>query len=193
MIRNFGNTTDTWVPLTIRSLLPPEACVVKAGETVPKLGIKLLEANVENSSGVFEASNSLVARGAEALWVGCDMTVNVTLDSVLAAGKRGRVPVFTNQPPNASRGALFDLGANYREVGRLTGDMGVKILQGADPAKRAATYVVQVFGGEEPSRIPFETFARIHLDINRALAKKLGIAIPTDLVGPNAEARTAQG
>ncbi len=119
-----------------------EACVVKARETVTRLGLKLLEANVENSSGVFEASNSLVARGAEALWVGCDVTVNVALDSVLAAGKRGRIPVFTNQPPNARRGALFDLGANYREVGQLIGAMGVMILQGADPAKIPVRNVV---------------------------------------------------
>lgn len=111
-----------------------EACVVKARQSAPQLGLQLLEANVENSAAVFEASSSLVARGAQALWVGCDMTVNVALDSVLAAGKKGRVPVFTNQPPNARRGALFDLGANYREVGKLTGAIGVKILQGTDPA-----------------------------------------------------------
>jgi ABC-type uncharacterized transport system substrate-binding protein len=146
-----------------------EACVIKARETAPKLGIKLLEANVDNSSGVFEASSSLVARGAQVLWVGCDMTVNVALDSVLAAGKKGRVPVFTNQPPNASRGALFDLGADYHEVGRLTGDIGVKILQGADPAKIPVKNVVpeslwlntEVLAGlKEPWQIPESVAAR---------------------------------
>jgi len=119
-----------------------EACVIKARETAPKLGIKLLEANVDNSAGVLEASSSLVSRGAQALWVGCDMTINVAVDSVVAAAKKGRVPVFTNQPPNARRGALFDLGADYREVGRVTGVIGVKILQGADPRKIPVKNVV---------------------------------------------------
>ena len=146
-----------------------EACVVKARETVTRLGLKLLEANVENSSGVFEASNSLVARGAEALWVGCDVTVNVALDSVLAAGKRSRIPVFTNQPPNARRGALFDLGANYREVGQLIGPIGVMILQGADPAKIPVRNVLPkslwvnteaLKGLKEPWQIPEAVVAR---------------------------------
>lgn len=146
-----------------------EACVIKARETASKLGIELLEANVDNSAGVFEASSSLVARGAQALWVGCDLTINVALDSVLAAGRNGRVPVFTNQPPNASRGALFDLGANYREVGRLTGIIGVKILQGADPAKLPVKNVVPkslwlnteaVKGLKEPWHIPKALLAR---------------------------------
>jgi len=118
------------------------ACVLKARESARELGIKLLEANVDNSAGVLEASSSLVSRGAQALWVGCDMTVNVAVDSVVAAAKKGRVAVFTNQPPNARRGALFDLGADYREVGRLTGVIGVEILQGADPRKIPVKNVV---------------------------------------------------
>ena len=170
-----------------------EACVVKARETAPKLGIKLLEANVENSSGVFEASTSLVARGAEALWVGCDMTVNVALDSVLAAGKRGRVPVFTNQPPNAKRGALFDLGANYREVGRLTGAMGVKILQGTDPVKIPVTNVVPeslwvntvaLKGLKEPWQIPAAVLARAEVIVDKkGVHEKSAVTIPRALAG----------
>lgn len=170
-----------------------EACVVKARETAPKLGIKLLESNVENSSGVFEASTSLVARGAEALWVGCDMTVNVALDSVVAAGKRGRVPVFTNEPPNARRGALFDLGANYLEVGRLTGAIGVKILQGADPAKIAVRNVVPknlwinteaLKGLKEPWQIPAAVLAQAEVIVDRkGVLERAAVTIPRALAG----------
>ena len=170
-----------------------EACVVKARETAPRLGIKLLETSVENSSGVFEASTSLVARGAEALWVGCDMTVNVALDSVVAAGKRGRVPVFTNQPPNAKRGALFDLGANYREVGRLTGAIGVKILKGADPTTIEVRNVVPkslwvnteaLKGLKEPWQIPAAVLARAEVIVDKkGVHKKSAAIIPRALPG----------
>ncbi len=110
-----------------------EACTVKAREIAPKLGIRLLEANVDNSAAVLEAAASLTARGVQALWIGCDLTVNVALGSVVAAAKKARIPVFTNIPPSAKQGSLFDIGANYLEVGRRIGELGVKILNGADP------------------------------------------------------------
>lgn len=111
-----------------------EACTLKAREIVPKLGIELLEANADNSAGVLEAAASLSGRGAQALWVGCDMTVNVALGSVVAAARKARIPVFTNQPPGFKQGALFDLGANYYEVGKKTGELAARIIRGADPS-----------------------------------------------------------
>jgi ABC-type uncharacterized transport system substrate-binding protein len=108
---------------------------VKLARTVSKdLGIDLLEATVENSSGVLEAANSLVSRGAQAIWLGGDVTVLVAIDSVVAAAKRGRIPVFTSIPGNAPKGALFDLGANYYEIGRLTGSLAAQVLKGAGPS-----------------------------------------------------------
>ncbi|HEY2014978.1 MAG TPA: ABC transporter substrate binding protein, partial [Bryobacteraceae bacterium] len=108
---------------------------IKLARTVGKdLGIEILEATIENSSGVLEASNSLVSRGAQALWVGGDVAVLVAIDSIVTAARRGRIPVFTSIPGNAPKGTIFDLGANYYEVGRLTGNLGAGVLKGADPA-----------------------------------------------------------
>lgn len=105
-----------------------------ARKIAPELGIKLLEATVDNSAGVFEAASALVARGAQVLWVSGDVTVSTAIDSLLAAARKGRIPVFTSLPGNAQRGALFDLGANYHEVGRLTGLLAGSVLHGTDPA-----------------------------------------------------------
>ncbi|MBI4467913.1 MAG: ABC transporter substrate-binding protein [Acidobacteria bacterium] len=110
------------------------ANVMLAREVCKELGIGLLEATIENSSGVFEASGSLISRGAEALWVGGDVAVIVAIDSVVTAAKHGRVPVFTSVPGNVERGAIFDVGANYYQVGRLTGALAAQVLQGTDPA-----------------------------------------------------------
>jgi ABC-type uncharacterized transport system substrate-binding protein len=111
-----------------------EASTRQARSISRELGITLLETNVDNSSGVFEAANSLVSRGVEALWVGGDVTVIVAFDALAEAAKKGRIPVFTNIPPLAERGALFDLGADYHEVGRLAGVLAGDVLHGADPA-----------------------------------------------------------
>jgi len=110
------------------------AFTLKAREVCGELGIKLVETNVDNSSGIFEAATSLVSRGVQALWVGGDVTVLAAIDSVITAANKGRIPVFTITPPSARRGALFDMGANFFEVGRDTGKLAAQILNGADPS-----------------------------------------------------------
>lgn len=111
-----------------------EAQVKLARAVCKELGITLLEATVDNSAGVAEAAAALVARGVDALWAGGDVTVMSAIDSLIGAGRKGRIPTFTVIPPNVKRGALFDLGANYEEVGRLTGQLAGDILNGRSPA-----------------------------------------------------------
>ena len=105
-----------------------------ARAAAPKLGIELLESNAENSSSVREAADSLVSRGAEALWVSGDVTVLVAVDAVVAAARKGRVPVFSVIPPNVKKGTLFDLGADFYEIGWRVGDLAANVLSGVDPA-----------------------------------------------------------
>ena len=100
-----------------------------------EMGITLLEANAENSTGVAEAANSLIARDVEALFVTGDVTVLVATDAVIGAAKRGKIPVFTVIPPTAKKGALFDLGANYYEIGKATGDLAADVLEGRRTAE----------------------------------------------------------
>lgn len=109
-----------------------EVSVKQARYIAHELGIDLLEVNVDTASGVYEAAGSLVSRGAQAIWVGGDVTVLVAFDAVIKAARNGHIPVFTNMPSQAERGALFDLGANYSEVGRLTGVLAAQALKGLD-------------------------------------------------------------
>ena len=111
-----------------------EAFTKKAREACKELGITLLEATIDNSSGVLEAANALVGRGAQALWVGGDVTVMVALESVVSAARKARIPVFSIVPPSVDRGALFDYGANFFDVGKDTGALAASILKGANPA-----------------------------------------------------------
>ena len=118
-----------WNPAEANS----RAFVEKARESCKQSGIDLLEANVENSNTVLEAEDSLVARGAEALWIGGDVTVSVAAESVIAVGRRARIPVFSITPGKPDRGTLFDYGADFYQIGRQTGDLASRILRGADP------------------------------------------------------------
>lgn len=138
---------EVWNPAEANS----EVQTRVAREACRRLGIQLVETHVDNTSGVFEAASSLVARGVEAIWVGGDVTVMAAVDSVVAAAHKGNIPVFTSMPRAAERGALFDLGANYYEVGRLAGKLAGDILNGRDPTK-----------------IPVENLLPITLLVNRA-------------------------
>ena len=82
------------------------AFVVKAREVCKQLGITLLEANVDNSSAVGEAVSSLASRGAQAIWVGGDVTVLVGINAVIAAGHRANIPVFTLIPGKPATGPI---------------------------------------------------------------------------------------
>ena len=98
------------------------------------LGINLVEAHVDNSSGVAESAASLIARGAEALWLGGDNTVMTALGSLVLAGRRGGVPVFGTMTGTVAKGALLSSGTNPYENGREMGRLAAKVVDGTDPA-----------------------------------------------------------
>ena len=96
--------------------------------------LELLEAAVENSSGVVEALQSTIARGAEAIYIPGDTTVMSVADSVVATAAKAGLPVFSVTPGAPDRGTLFDVGYDFHEVGLLAGRTAGDILAGANPA-----------------------------------------------------------
>jgi ABC-type uncharacterized transport system substrate-binding protein len=99
-----------------------------------KLGIVLLEAQVESTAGVREATDSLISRGAQAVWVGGDITVSSAIETVITTCRQARIPVFSQLPGDPRRGTLIDMGFDYYQAGWLCGELAAQILKGADPA-----------------------------------------------------------
>ncbi len=112
-----------------------EACVLKARAVCQRLGIQLIEANAGNTSEAADAVRSVLARGAQAVWVGGDTVAMSAIAAVLSAAATANVPVFTNDPNDTSLGALFAIGASYRVVGETCGTMAAEILRGTSPAQ----------------------------------------------------------
>ena len=52
------------------------------------------------------------------------------------------MPVFSSVPGCAARGALFDLGADYRQVGVSIGRLAGRVLGGESPASMPILYEV---------------------------------------------------
>ena len=119
-----------------------EACTKVARAVCKELGIELLEANVDGSPAVREAAGSLISRGAEAIWVGGDNVVLSSLDAMVGPARAAGVAIFTSIPGCAARGALFDLGADYRRVGVSIGRLAGRVLDGESPADMPILYEV---------------------------------------------------
>jgi ABC-type uncharacterized transport system substrate-binding protein len=117
-----------WNPAESNSL----AFVTKARDVAAAMGLTLLEANADNTSAVSDAVASLIARDAQAIWVGGDNTVIAAIDTVIAVGRRSGIPVFTILPGVPDRGTLFDAGPDFYQVGRQGGLLAADVLEGAD-------------------------------------------------------------
>jgi ABC-type uncharacterized transport system substrate-binding protein len=149
-----------------------EAFTRKAREACRAQGLTLLEANVDSSAAVTEAIQSLVARGAQALWIGGDNTMTSTIGSVVATTRAAHIPVFTIVPGAPDRGTLFDVGLDFRELGRLGGRLAGEILKGADPAaipirdvldevpRELVVNATALAGLKEPWRLPDDVRAK---------------------------------
>lgn len=172
-----------------------EAQVKVARKVCADLGIELMESTVDNSAGVAEAASALVARGAEALWMGGDVTVLTAVDSMIAVARKGSIPAFTVIPPNAKRGALFDLGADYAEVGRLAGNLAGEVLNGRKPATVPITNVMPEMLAvnhqaakdlKTPWKFTDEMLKRAQLVIDESGVEKTTVTKP---VAPNSSGR----
>lgn len=119
-----------WNPAEVNS----EVCTVLARQACQKLDLELTEVTVENTAGVKEAAASIADR-VDTLWIGGDVTVLAAMDVVVKVARDAHIPVCTCMPGNAAKGALFDLGANYYEVGRSTGKLASRVLSGESIAK----------------------------------------------------------
>jgi len=111
-----------------------------------ELGIQLIEGNAENSMAVIESVKSVIARGAECMWISGDVAVTTASDQVLEACRRAHIPAFTVMPPLVKGGALFDLGANFFEIGKHIGSIAADVLDGKKPSEMPIDdYVPVVF------------------------------------------------
>ena len=139
-----------------------QACLAKARPRCQKLGLELLEANVENTSGVKEAVASVVGRGAEAVWMTADNTVAAGAPTVLAVAQEARLPVFSNEPARVSDGVLFAIGADYFQVGQATGELAGKVLAGRNDPK-----------GLKPADVPVKDVLPRQLAVNLSALRNL--------------------
>jgi putative ABC transport system substrate-binding protein len=130
----------------------------------PARGFEVVEAAAPRSSDVLAAAQSLVGK-ADAIYVPTDNTVVTALEAIVKVGTDNQLPVFAGDTDSVPRGAIAALGFNYYDLGRQTGKMVVRVLE-----------------GEAPGTMPVEGVETTELFVNPAAAEAMGISLPPAVV-----------
>ncbi|PRD44510.1 ABC transporter permease [Phyllobacterium phragmitis] len=127
-------------------------------------GLSVIESTATRSADVQGAARALVGR-ADIIYVPTDNTIVSALEGAVAVAEENKIPLFTADTDSVNRGAIAALGFNYHDVGKQTGAI-----------------VARVLNGEKPGDIPVKIAAGTDLVVNLVAAKKMGVEIPQAVV-----------
>lgn len=127
-------------------------------------GLTLVKAAATKTSEVLGAARSLVGK-ADAIYLTTDNTVISAAEAVISVGERAKIPVFAADTATVDRGAVAALGFDYYDLGRQTGNMVARVLNGAAPAD-----------------MPVESVDTLNLFVNPAAAERMGITLAQDVL-----------
>ncbi len=133
-------------------------------ELAPAHGITVVTAAAPKSAAVLAAAQSLVGK-VDAFYVGTDNTVVSALEAIVKVAVDNQIPFYAGDTNSVERGAMAAVGFNYYDVGRQTGAMVLRILDGADP------------GG-----MPVEGVEIVELFLNPGIAERMGVTISAEML-----------
>ena len=137
----------------------------KLTEEAKKAGIEVVPMAVSTSSEVSDAALALVGKGIDAV---CQIAGNLTASSfsgIAQAARKGKLPVFAFQKVQAKEGAMVVLARDYHDAGRESGMLAARVMR-----------------GENPVRIPFQSFTKTKLIVNPQAARAVGVTLPQSLL-----------
>jgi putative ABC transport system substrate-binding protein len=127
------------------------------------LGLEIVEATVTGSADVMRAAQSLVGK-VDAVYVPTDNTVVAAVQAVIRITDKNKIPVIAGESRVVDKGALGTIGINYRNLGKQTGEMALRVLK-----------------GEKPQDMAIESQKVYETVINQDTVDLLGISIPPDI------------
>lgn len=151
MVYNPGEANSVVVVQALRGLLAER-------------DMTLVEATAPRTVDVGAAARSLVDR-VDVIYTNTDNNVVSAYEALVKVGMDAKLPLIASDTDSVVRGAIAALGINYRDLGRQTGRMVVRILE-----------------GEQPGKIASETSDNVELFVNRDAARKQGVTLDETFV-----------
>ncbi len=136
--------------------------VDRVKKLAPELGLKIEEGTATNSSEVSLAASAIVDK-VDAIYLPTDNVMASSVQSILTVTNPKKIPVFGAEPGEVENGALATLGISYFDLGKQTGKMAAKVLNGDDPATMSIQWPENV-----------------SLIINKPAFEKIGLSIPEE-------------
>lgn len=126
----------------------------------PELGFAIEAMGISSGSEVALAIPSLLNK-VDLVTMTLDNTVVQYLDGVLEAADAAKIPVYGSEIEQVKRGCVAAEGLDYFELGRQTGKMAARVLN-----------------GEAAASIPYEIILESSLYYNAEKITELGLALP---------------
>lgn len=137
---------------------------VKNAEAVAKgLGIEIKTKTVTTANDIAQATEAL--GDVDAIYVPTDNMVVNGIASLVQVAEQKQIPVIGAEPGTVEGGAVATYGIDYSKLGKQTGEMAIRILEGA---KAAETPV------EAPSELSYV--------VNVKAAERMGVTIPQEIL-----------
>lgn len=133
-------------------------------EQLTPMGINVIEAPAQRSNDIAMAARSLEGK-VDVIYTSTDNNVVSAYESLNQVAKESKIPLIASDTSSVGRGAIAALGVDYYSLGRETGKI-----------------VARILNGEDAGTIPVYTPQTLNLYVSPKNAKDQGITLPQTVI-----------
>src|SRR6056297_3396951 len=134
-----------------------------AKEVASELGLNIVEGTATNTGEVSLATSSLMGK-VDAIYLPTDNTIASAVPSIMKIALENNIPVFGAQKGEIENGAIATRGLDYFNLGKETGHIAARVLNGEDAAS-----------------IPIVGSQNLQFIVNKQSLEDFNLEIPEDL------------
>ncbi|KKW66954.1 ABC transporter substrate-binding protein [Lampropedia cohaerens] len=131
---------------------------------LPAQGIELVESTAPRTVDITAAARNLVGK-VDVIYTNTDNNVVSAYESLVKVAVEAKLPLVASDTDSVKRGAIAALGIDYRDLGRQTGQM-----------------VARILNGEAPGSMAIERSTKTALYVNPKAAQAQGVTLSQELI-----------
>lgn len=131
---------------------------------LPAMGIELVESTAPRTVDITAAARNLVGK-VDVIYTNTDNNVVSAYESLVKVATDAKIPLIASDTDSVKRGAIAALGIDYKDLGRQTGKI-----------------VVRILNGEKPGAIPSEYSTNLELYVNPKAAAAQGVTLSPEFI-----------
>ena len=130
-----------------------------------QLGFAVIDGNASSAATLDRTLDNLLPQ-ADSLYISEGSVGANGMDKIIQRATAAKIPVISQLPEAAEKGALLSVGANASEQGQLAAECALKI-----------------FNGKKPGQLAIGTPKRFDFIVNLRAARALDLNVPASIVG----------